>query len=956
MRSVPAAALAAACLTVSACIPERNNPLDPAGAPDAVLQFADGGPGIDGFTCALTVGSAGIVTLLELPRGRCLALVGRSSTDPQDDSEGLRYEFRYQGEALEQPDGDDSIDHILLDQATVIGLPAEEVLTFELKVTDADGNYNVTDAQVRILNELPVPQFLPPRTIPAGGYPWAPGEPIAVSFVTGTSGDPDGVAPTEYCWTFSTIGEVCSESADDASFVVDIDPTSSSRRFAAELRVKDDVGTSEPRTAVVNIAEPNLWLGGFAGLRRVDTSLETTFIPGAAAAGAGRLALVPSDGISGPRVAAFFENAGGGDSLTVLELPDVPTSALDVEPIVDAGQVALAAAPDGTRLWTLGTSGDEGILRRWDLSGIALTPQAPVTVPMPSEGVGLLPVVDVDEAGRVWASRRHGDVYAFDGTATPLAVFVDDSGRQVQSIEHRPGTDEAWFLRTVPPSVSSIASATLHRIVATEDGVGGTTFQEQSFNLESPNAVDMAWVGTDKLWIGLADRLALVDVDVLVQTADLELATIRDVPGVATALRVVADAQTGDAWAFAITYSAHASVDGTVRFHPTAFDVIPEFIDDDGLLWTNAAGGLGLLRYRVPPNDVALSLPQSAVFSGTSDWMGGLWLMRGDLFQTPSALVHVAEDGTIDAFHSTARTENGASFSMPMLGTLRTVPGDSTTAYAIFFDIGDSSRKSIQRVDLGNGSEPPVLATVLGSSSAGSFVYPILEPSAPLPASTPFLWTAADSGSNLADVGQMDPVTGLFTPRVTLSDANLALARSLHSNGACVGARTNGATDTIRARWITAAGAVTTLQDVAIADVGGRSSLLAGVAVSRDSADAANDLCWIAWNEPQPTTDPCVPGASQIRAYAPAGGAAVATYAVSPAGRVLSIKPLDRDRLWVFVERCEPGFTDPVGYLEYVSRVSGVFTPQFRYRVGTSSNEDGFADPEVSFEGIDFIF
>lgn len=947
MRSLPAAAIIAAALSVSACIPERDNPLDPAGAPDAVLRFTDGGVGTIDSPCEIV---NELVTLLEAPRDRCLVLLARGTTDPQDGVEGLTYDFRFEGVSLTKG----TADHYVLDRAAVLALPPNVPLTYEVVVTDRDGNYNVTEAQVLLRNQAPTPPRVAPRTLPHGGYPWAPGEPIPVSFGTETAADPDGSDTVQYCWTFPSASEICSTDPNDPAFTVSIE-VDTPGRFVAELRVRDAFDTSEPRVAVVNIAEPNAWILGATGAYRVDTSLAVTTVPGAD--GFATVSRVPGDGVSGERVAVLYD-AGAEERLTLFDAQDVSVAGMDLNVIADAGQVGVAADPGGTWLWTLATQGDSATLRRWDIGGLDLTPQAPIVVDMPSEGVGYVPVVEVDGAGRIWASRRHGNVYVFDGvSSTAVEVFLDDSGRRTHSIERRPGTNEVWFIRTVPLDVSSVASATLHRVVE-EDG----QLVESVFQLGTPAAVDMAWYGSDRLWIGLANSVVLVDVDALVNAPpgddQLALATIVTLPELPAPLRVLADPVTGDVWAFALGYTAHGRITGTVHVSESAMNVLPDFIGEDGRLWSMADSATGLIRYRLPPVGAPVRVPQPGVFSGASDWNGGLWFARTDLVTTPVALAHVTEDGIVDALEEEAIDENGEIVSMPWFGVLRTSPGDTSHAYGIRVDPNAfPTFAGIVRIDLDDPDSTPTLTEIVDPASSSAFVYPILEPSAPLPASTPFLWTAADLGSSLADVGQLDPVTGAFTSRLTANEPDLSLARSLHSNGACVGFRLDSATtDTIRARWISAAGSVTTLQDIVVSDGGGGliDSSIATVATSRDPAGVANDLCWIAWNEPG--TGTCTPGAAQIRGYLPAGGAAVASYTLTPAGRILSMKPLDRDRLWLLVERCEPGGSDGVAYLEFVSRSSGILGARYRLRVGPSSFAGGFADPEVSFEGFDYIF
>ena len=184
---------------LAACLPERDNPLDPAIRPNAALEIASSPYDEETGVCGP------VDSLAEtLNRGRCLHLDAEATTDPQDDI--ASYAF-----ALLDTAGN------AVATLTVVssgGSPAEARAIFPPPVlrTLPGGPYTahvtVTDrrehdhsAERPILLENARPIAAPPgtRRIDHWAPAWDPGSEMVVPVTGAGSFDPDG-DPVQYCW------------------------------------------------------------------------------------------------------------------------------------------------------------------------------------------------------------------------------------------------------------------------------------------------------------------------------------------------------------------------------------------------------------------------------------------------------------------------------------------------------------------------------------------------------------------------------------------------------------------------------------------------------------------------------------------------------------------------------------------------------------------------------------
>lgn len=904
----------------SACsLPSRDNDYDPARAPAIGVAFTDAT--VAGGACMTTAQlSSAQVTTLTISRGRCVGAIV-SVLDPQNDAVSS-VDIEMTGPVtLER-----SATVTSAEKAVAIFAPEElraagdRLVDVTVRVADVTGARAQMTVQMHVANDPPVVVRIPPRTIPFGGQPWAKNAPVPISFGGAAVADFNGDEAEQWAWRWSDGSTATSTNPNDPAFIREV-PSAFAGVFAGEVRVSDDLEMSAPRRSVVRKRPANIWASSQAGIVRIDGALYFHRLFGS---------------VDGPPTAYFPRTADGPKILVHWDTdPATTTHNLMLASWPDLSFVDVESIPDEN--WRFALSVDRGTLwgaypgfaqdlffTRFDLTdaGIAVGPQFTVDVPDPL-GSYNNPVLQSADNGDIWAHTYGENVFVVASSGTLTATH--GAPGHVLSVRRRPGTGEMWAVRGASPIDGAGPGATLHVYGATE-----TTIL-----LPDSHAYDLAFVDSDTVWISLGDRVILVDAAALTAGASLVEATAGELP-VSAAFRMTPVRDTGDVWAFSFSSGA------LTRFNEDGIEVsVPLFelptIDDAGMLWLSDFAGLRRVEAPIPSGLMA-RVPVGRPDLGSSDWEGGVWYAsQGIISLTHRALVHAAEDGTVYAEHPEWVAQGGGlPEPLPFFNAFRTRPGTSL-AYAIPYN-DEFDMKGLYEIDL--AQTPPAYRLVLDSNGAAGLRFPVFEPSAPIPASTPFFWTV--DSPPIGRVVQMSLDGQTVTPRLGLTGIEgrrLRAARSLRTNTLCLGTwDENG--NTLRFRSITPEGAVTTLATVALPDF----TNIAGVAVSPDFAYLNDDeLCWIAFQPPSPSPGtPCTFGTAELRAYRPGVTTGPNANITITDGRIHSIRPIDPDHVWVTVDRCEgPNeFRD----LDYMVRTGFSFSRRATFR----NDAEDFIDPEVS--------
>lgn len=893
MRHVFSLFLFASIVVLPACtLPKRDNPSDPANAPLAALRIVD-----------LETGE-GVVAA---SRGHRLALDASGTRDPQGQS--MSYEFFVvdsSGTASSIPSAGET-PMAELDDDFRHSVQPGSILRFRVIVTDDSGGVGQAEVSGTLLNAVPIAVAPASRTLPRGGFPWSPGTPFQVKFDPSATRDPDGEVDRpyfRYCWTFSPElsttaqcpaqpTEVCSSDSADPAFVRCVDSVRATAvRGLASLVVSDAEG-SDSLTArtTVTIGAQNLWLGSGVDLgnyERFDVARQS--FPGFVNSGSSDTVGLFLGGPTVSRIVTASENGASVD-LALGEWPRVQV--LDAFAI-PANDFELAGAPAGDAFWTVArvSSNPELRVRRWSLGAgsNSLVPGPEALLASPGVFFSRARMA-IDPAGTAWISvslTATGYTLGSNGQSAPL---LPDADHVFAGLAARPASNEIWTLEVADWVQGGPAVPT--RIVRHEGALAPV-----AFDIPLGQAQDLHWASANELWLVTADEgLLLLDVQALEGGATFDQAVLSRLPDLFPGYgRLAVDPARGDLYGSDViarlAYRARRS--GDLTYFPFVSDKVPVplFVDAEGALFyqDRVVNPSVLVRGNSPSESGAVeTIGVIGQFrAGPNLQTGGLW--APGLF--PPILLHVAEDGTLlSSVTSVISAGSTTPTTLPILIEFRLDP-DGAFAWGIPIDLSNFQPGSLYRFDL--STNPPVSTLVLGSAQVRQFAQNgsstiVLEPSAPVPGVTPFLWTALRVTPTPTSAPTPTPtpptrlrltgvdgtstvvfsIPGTEVRRYTFGSAidfDMAAARSLGSNALCVATVVDdlGANRFVRVRRVQPSGSVQTLGQLPLPTDPGTPGApcssydLRGVAAVIDPA-SGKDICWVALH------DQCVIDASTVQ-------------------------------------------------------------------------------------------
>lgn len=699
--------------SLTACLPDRDNPNDSANRPTAQLRVIDRA-GADGICVPAGAVPPGEGAIAAASRGRCIGLDARASEDPQGDALEYRFFWTTGGAA--------SIEHPVTAAAGDIAgvasldvdwvrqnLPARRVVSFGVEV-DADGGSSVALAGFMALNEAPVAHVPPPVILARGGLPWAPGEDYTVRFRPAAT-DGDGDPPSTYCWTFDGIGPTetaCSSDPEAAGFERTI-PSSSLGRLVATLTVDDGDLTSTPISTWALVAPaPVTARDDVAGFHVLDP-LTPLVVP---AFGSGNVV-----GFSAGDEATFVTVAQ--DSPFRFQLRDTGSGGVLDEVDVTGNLLSPQAAYDAARnrVWAVGLAPvtGSGLARTYALEDAqfgAATSDVPLGFVMNNP-----PTVAAVEDGSVFVvapALGATGVVRLRPLDTPPYIAVDPidveccfNGSAGLAVPRaRPGHPEVWIARTLQdgnPALTRLAVAADDTVAVTEFDVGGAPISA------------IAWASSSGLW-AVADNhgAMLLDAGALANGASFDDAVLLHHPEVTTATWLVCDPYTSrdchaggasETWQLAgdslfSTPGARAAANGFSAFQA-------RFVDRLGAFWN-----LGPQRIlATTPDRVLFEFHRFADAEVHDPFTGGAWITADGRLQ------RIAVDGTL--LREVTEVEvDGIVQPAPALGTLAREPGGALWGLA---DDGVMHRIADPL------AEVPVATTVplLGDPSEMPFFQPV---------------------------------------------------------------------------------------------------------------------------------------------------------------------------------------------------------------------------------------
>lgn len=716
MRMPTSSRFAAITLVVAAgcSLPSRDNPNDPDNAPVADLRVI----GISRNAAACPAPDPDTwPEVLSGSRGMCLGLDASGTTDPTDEASALSYEFRF----VQPCDGGTGA---ILSTGSVAVIPSEallgctlgEPLAFGVKVADPDGGRSATETRIVLENARPVARTNPPRTLPAGGFAWNPGGEFRVAFSASGSHDPDGDRML-YEFTFGDGSVVRDTNPDSPSFIRTVPPTPGIT--TATLRVYDgepghpSTLASSVVTAVVYVREPNLWtvsetvnrLYRLDGIRHAfDAPLESVY----------DVRLLPSTQSTTQRLAVAYSD-GFTNRVGVVTVPGYA-----VQNVIDVGGDFHSISVDAAagELWVVNfaalssepgcpNSAGDFTMRQFDVTTWSQTGcqiLAFQETPVGDKG----PLTAIDDAGRMWMGQfLFGNRLAVVDGAGQLFEGILEPDRRLTAVESRPSTDETWALWMPDFLVGSTSgSATFARYTAPEA-------PPELIETSAFFAFGLAWIDPDRFWTFDPYRgLLLVDASLLDAGAPFESSIIRIVPDVFEGFVVMAEPDSGTAWAtdFEGLVTSRVTIDGDVTEFTTS-GISLEQVDRTGALWFTEDQALS--RALVPAGDgVVTSHPAFTFDQGASadPTTGGIWV------STPLSglLTLVAEDGRVVRSISTIVLD-GEERPLPFLLHVSVAPHGSAI-YGVEVDAIGENTGSILRID--TSTHPPSASRVVDAATA----------------------------------------------------------------------------------------------------------------------------------------------------------------------------------------------------------------------------------------------
>lgn len=844
MQPVLRASFPALIIASSGCLPERDNLFDPAVAPRVSFAIVGIPPASDGSCPAVATWPS----VVDGSRGTCLALDARGSEDPQGKALTFDYAITAPPSAVRDL-GTDEGEVFELGGVIRRSLPVDVSVEFEVTARDPGGALTRATRSIVLRNEPPVARVQPSRSLPEGGFPWTAGTPFDVAFDASASSDPDHDLPLHYCWSFDAAPAVCSTSLSDPQFTRSLPAERSYTVATLQVHDRDPASASPERkssrvaSTTVSVREPNLWaVPVFAStVERID-SAHAVFLIESSNRGSGAFVPQPAE----DRV-AFVGDSSDLYSLSIAPWPSASPVVTSI-PLVDvAGSNprgnAVAYDPVNDVIWAhVGDAGTPGPLLCSETTTSSLFRVRPSdgnvlgTTSLPFQncveiGTSLL-VTGSD--GSAWATSAFGPSLARVSPTGTLGAVTTTPGRVWTGLAARPDSAEVWAVES-PDFLDGAGSgnATLVRF-------DGPTDPGTDFPLERAVAIGLAFVSPYEAWVHLAaEGLALVDFDLLtVPGATFDDAIVLVVPDILDSVSLLGDPATGACWAVSASIVDETvyrvSRSGDIETHGTLI-TFPSFVDPEGALWWTDKDGIG--RGFSPGIDGVVSSIEIFGFTGAAlDLSSGSVWVPGAI---PPALWRVAEEGTVLDFLPAARI-GGVETLLPFLNHFRVSP-DGSTAWGLGFTTSESAL-GLYRIDLNTRGpdRPPDAVIVLDSAAAEDIeaTFQILEPSAPVPASTPFVWlsrTVAAVPTIVAMAADGNSSVDRF-PFPADEQTRVRAARSMSTNRLCLATEDqNGGV--FRLRSIPVTGAVTAL---------GTISRTAGMTLVAAAASENPAMCWMA--------------------------------------------------------------------------------------------------------------